>query len=148
MQTQTEARTVEYHPEFARQVEKISSLAATDADIADFFEIDLDTLEQWKANHRDFRDALRVGQEKAGERVKRSLYHKAIGYTYEDLHITVYRGVPVQTPVQRHVPPDTAACIFWLCNRQPDQWSRNHVVGSGDRNNADLLAELIEKLPN
>lgn len=144
----TTSREVKYRREFARQVEKICALAATEAEIADFFEIDLDTLERWKAEHREFQEAYNAGTDKANERVKRAIYHKAVGYTYEDVHFTVFRGMVIKTPFQKHIPPDTSACIFWLSNRLPSEWSRNPDSGPGDGNNAELLAQLIEKLPN
>lgn len=28
----------------------------------------------------------------------------------------------IRTPTMKYHPPDTTACIFWLKNRQPEQW--------------------------
>lgn len=27
-----------------------------------------------------------------------------------------------QTPLTKHYPPDTTACIFWLKNQKPKEW--------------------------
>ena len=43
------------------------------------------------------------------------------------------REKPVIVPYIEHVPPDVAACIFWLKNRDPQHWRDSqqleHVLG-------------------
>jgi hypothetical protein len=36
--------------------------------------------------------------------------------------VSQYEGRITITPLKKHYPPDTTACIFWLKNRQPQQW--------------------------
>ena len=42
-------------------------------------------------------------------------------------------GNVTKLPYQEHVPPDLAACIFWLKNRDPahwrDAWQLEHTLG-------------------
>jgi hypothetical protein len=74
--------------------------------------------------HPAFGEALKLGKKESDERVERSLYQKAIGYSYDAVKIFLPYGstTPIYAPDIEHVPPDTTACIFWLKNRQPDQW--------------------------
>lgn len=111
-----------FKAEYVEQAEKLSMLGATDIEIADFFGVDRSTLYRWKLAHEEFRDALKVGKEKADERVVSSLYHRALGYSHPDVDIRVIEGEIVQTELVKHYPPDTAAAIFWLKNRRKDDW--------------------------
>ena len=119
-------RPTKYKAEYVEQAKKLCQLGATDLEVADFFEVDVRTLYRWKGEHDKFCQALKAGKEKAAERVIRSLYHRAVGYTYDAIQINVFQGVPVITPHKEHVPPDVTAAIFWLKNRQPEKWRDKH----------------------
>ena len=111
---------VEYRPEFADQAAKLCKLGATNPDIADFFGVSLRTIERWIAEKEEFWRALKAPKDAADERVERSLYQRASGYTYDTVEIFLPKGsrTPVIVPVRKHVPPDVTACIFWLKNRK------------------------------
>lgn len=121
-------RPSSYRAEFAKQAEKLCKLGATDDDLADFFDVTITTIKNWKSRHPPFLAALKGGKEAADDRVERSLYQKAVGYTHDAVKIvTVAQGnnmgsVVESVPYREHVPPDTTACIFWLKNRRPDLW--------------------------
>ena len=53
------------------------------------------------------------------ERIKHSLYRRAIGYTYtsEKFFLDPRTGKVIRVPFQVHVPPDTKAIIYLLKNR-------------------------------
>jgi hypothetical protein len=117
-----------FRPEFVSQAQKLCLLGATDIEIADFFEIHVATLYRWKAQYEEFCEALKSGKTAADERVERSLYHRATGYTFEAVKIFMPAGAdnPVYAPYREHVAPDPTACIFWLKNRRPDEWRDRH----------------------
>lgn len=117
-------RPSSYSEEFAKQAEKLSALGATDMEMADFFEVDVRTIYRWKHDHEEFCQALNVGKSKADERVINSLYQRAVGYEQEAVKIFMPAGAeaPVYAPYREKVAPDTTAAIFWLKNRQPEQW--------------------------
>lgn len=117
-------RPSSYREEFAKQAGKLCKLGATDREIAEFFGVVERTVSNWKAAHPKFLQALKTGKAEADERVERSLYHKAIGYTFSSEKIFMPAGAkkPVRAATVEHVPPDTTACIFWLKNRRPDEW--------------------------
>lgn len=56
-----------------------------------------------------------------------ALYQKATGYQHPEDDIRIINGEVVKTQTVRHYPPDTAACIFWLKNRQPEKWQDKPV---------------------
>lgn len=118
------ARPSSYKPEFAEQAGKLCSLGATDEDLADFFKVHIRTISNWKGQYREFLQALKVGKDEADDRVERSLYQRANGYTSDAVKIFMPAGAskPVYAPYREHVPPDTTAMIFWLKNRRPDLW--------------------------
>lgn len=117
-------RPSKYTQEFAIQAEKLCKLGATDKDLADFFEVDTRSIYRWANEHAEFCQALKVGKAEADNRVERSLYHRANGYSFEAVKIFMPAGAvaPVYAPYTEHVAPDTTACIFWLKNRRPDLW--------------------------
>jgi hypothetical protein len=65
-----------------------------------------------------------VGKKEADQRVERSLYQKAVGYSYDAVKIFMPAGAkkPVIVPYVEHVPPSDVAGIFWLKNRDPAHW--------------------------
>ena len=117
-------RVSPYQDVFAEQAQKLCKLGATDAELADFFKVDVRTIYRWAQRHEGFSQALKSGKEESDERVERSLYHRAIGYSHDAVKIFMPAGAekPVYAPYTEHVPPDTTAGIFWLKNRRPDLW--------------------------
>lgn len=82
----------------------------------------------------------------------RSLYHRAVGYSYEAEEVFQYKGKIIRTKVVKHVPPDTTAMIFWLKNWRRLEWRdvNKHEVGkSGDFDNMspdELRASILDDL--
>lgn len=119
-----------YRPEYVVQAEKLCKLGATDVELADFFEVDRTTIWRWSQQHEEFCNALKAGKAASDDRVERSLYAKATGYTHEAVKIFQYEGEPVIVPYREHIPPDTTAAIFWLKNRRPAEWrDRQEISG-------------------
>lgn len=118
-------RPSSYKQEFAAQAEKLCQLGATDIDLAGFFGVTTVTIWRWQSEHEEFCNALRVGKIPADDRVKRSLYQRAIGYSFSSEKIFSNNGVIVKTPCVEHVPPDANACKVWLFNRLPKEWRDN-----------------------
>lgn len=122
MAPKKEGRPSLYQRDFAAQAKKLCELGATDIDLADFFEVDSRTIYRWKLDHRDFCQALKSGKGASDERVERSLYHKAVGYSFESEKVFQFQGDIIRAPTREHVPPDTTAAIFWLKNRRSQDW--------------------------
>jgi hypothetical protein len=103
---------------------RMAYLGATDEDLAIAFGVTIKCVIEWRAKHPQFGEALKVGKKEADQRVERSLYQKAVGYSYDAVKIFMPAGAkkPVIVPYVEHVPPDTTAAIFWLKNRDPAHW--------------------------
>lgn len=126
-------RPSDYSPDYVEQATKLCELGATDEDLAGFFKVNRTTIWRWAQAHEEFCNALKVGKKAADERVASSLYHKAIGYTFDSEKVFQHQGEIVRAPVKEHVPPDTTAAIFWLKNRRPDEWrDKRDIEASGD----------------
>lgn len=129
-------RPTEYKAAYAGGARKLARLGATDAEIAEFYEVDVRTIYRWKNTHADFCQALKAGKDEADDRVERALYHRAVGYEQEEVKIFMPAGAadPVYAPFTAKVAPDTTAAIFWLKNRRPDAWRDKRDIDhrSGD----------------
>ena len=127
-------RPSSYRLEYVKQVEKLCKMGATDFDLAGFFEVDVTTIWRWSTKHPEFRKAQKSGKEAADDRVERSLYQRAVGYSYDSVKVFMPAGspCPVYAPLVEHVTPDTTAAIFWLKNRRKEEWrdvSRQEQTG-------------------
>lgn len=126
------ARPSKYDEDYAKQASVACRLGATDADLSELFSVSVSTLNLWKIEHPEFSESLKIGKEPADERVKRSLFHRAVGYSHPEDDIRVVNGEIVITPTIKHYPPDTTACIFWLKNRLPEEFRANPEPGDDD----------------
>lgn len=129
-----------YKEEYVKVAKKMCEMGATVPDLADAFGVAIATIHNWASRHKDFLDALKIGRGPSDERVKRSLYERAVGYSCEETDIRVINNEIVMTPIIKHYPPDTKACLAWLYNRKPDEW---HPKPEGEQAEA-LAAAAIE----
>lgn len=127
-------RPTDYREAYVEGAKKLAKLGATDAEMADFFGVDVRTLYRWKNTHDEFCQALKVGKDEADDRVERSLYHRAVGYEQPAIKIFMPAGAeaPVEHEYVEIIAPDTTAAIFWLKNRRGAEWrDKVEVRGPG-----------------
>ena len=121
-------RPTSYNTDYNEQVFKLCLLGATDKDIADFFGVAESTLNKWKLEHSEFSESIKKGKKNADANISAALYHRAIGFTKKDCEkVFQYQGSIVRAKTNEYFPPDTAAAIFWLKNRQPQLWRDKQV---------------------
>lgn len=113
-----------YKPEYSAMAEKIALLGATDKDLAEVFDVCETTINAWKRDYVEFREALKKGKTIADATVAQRLYQRATGYSHEAVKIVAdaKSGAEHIVPYTEHYAPDTTACIFWLKNRQKEKW--------------------------
>ena len=116
------ARPTKYQKAYAEQARKLCMLGYTDEQLADFFEVAAATINTWKKEHPEFLESIKKGKDISDGEVADSLYQRAMGYVAPDIDIRVINDQIVKTKIQKHYPPDTAAAIFWLKNRQKKNW--------------------------
>jgi hypothetical protein len=138
-------RPSKFDPAFVEQARKLCELGATDEELANFFEVTARTIYRWQAEFPEFCQALKAGKDSADERVIRSLYHRAVGYSHEAVKIFMPAGAdsPVYAPFVEHTPPDTTAAIFWLKNRRRTDWRDKQEVEHGLQDGVVELLQLV-----
>lgn len=112
-----------YKDSYAKVAFKLCLLGATDQDLADAFDINVDTVYEWKKRHAKFSEAIKEGKDTADAQVAHSLFQRAVGYSHKAHKIQLDRSGKWQTKeyVERY-PPSEVAAIFWLKNRKPKEW--------------------------
>jgi hypothetical protein len=124
-------------------VTAMAKLGATDMEVAQALKVSITTVELWARTHRPFLRALKPPKAVADDRVERSLFRRATGYTYDSEEVFTYDHVETVTrkaedgkdeqvvtrekrvlrvPVVKHVEPNPVSIIFWLKNRRKDRW--------------------------
>lgn len=121
-------RPTNYKPEYADQAFKLCLLGATDKQLADFFGVTEQTINNWKVDFPEFFESLQKGKDVADAEVAHSLYKRAVGMEVPDTHFSSYEGIVTETPYKKVLPPDVAASFIWLKNRQPAMWRDRHEV--------------------
>jgi hypothetical protein len=123
-QLQKRGRKRTFDKRFIDVAKRMAYLGATDEDLAIAFGVTIKCVIEWRAKHPQFGEALKLGKKEADQRVERSLYQKAVGYSYDAVKIFMPAGAkkPIYAPYVEHVPPSDVAGIFWLKNRDPQHW--------------------------
>lgn len=144
--TRPVGRPTKYNPDYAKQAYKLCQMGATDIELAKFFEVHLDTIHEWSNVYEEFSEARKVGKEACDNRVERSLYQKALGFTREAEKVVIIDDVPVKVRYEEYVPPSDTAMIFWLKNRRRHEWRDRHEVEHGRVGEFDAMSdrELLE----
>lgn len=135
-----------YKAEFANIAYRHCLLGATDKDLAAAFNVSESTLNLWKQKFPKFSESLKAGKADADSEIAESLYKRAKGCSHKAVKIMQHDGEAFSHEYTEYYPPDTAACIFWLKNRRPDQFRNNPEVSVNIHNEvkADLSKPVEE----
>ncbi|OPX93998.1 MAG: hypothetical protein A4E53_00161 [Pelotomaculum sp. PtaB.Bin104] len=115
-------RPTKFRAEYVEQVYRLCLLGLTDAELATSFDVEEQTINNWKIDHPEFFESIKKGREIADSEVVEKLLHRAKGYSHPEDKIFLHEGQPVIVPTTKHYPPDTAAAFIWLKNRQSSKW--------------------------
>lgn len=112
-----------WKPHYVKVCKRLASAGLTDEEMAAHLGVGATTFDDWKARYPELLKVLKVGKEIADERVVRSLYRRALGYSVTAQKPFVDKfGVEHVVDHVEHVEPDVVAGIFWLKNRRPEEW--------------------------
>lgn len=109
------------------QLKKLAELGLTDKQMAYAIGISEDTFYEYKKKP-EFSEPLKKGKAISDEKVERSLFERATGYSHPEDKMFCYEGQVIVEPTIKHYPPDTTAAIFWLKNRKPNEWRDKQEV--------------------
>ena len=119
----------------------------TDEQLAHNMGIRRSTLAAWKKKYSDISDALKRGKEVVDIEVENALLKRARGFEYTEKRMeqSTKDGRKV-TLIKRVVPPETAAAIFWLKNRKPEQWREKQLENqSGPDTEDDPITKSLKE---
>ncbi len=139
-------RPTDYREEYDELAYKYCLLGATNDQLADFFDCAKSTISLWMAKHESFSDAIKKGREDADAQVAHRLYSRAMGYSHksEKIFADAKTGEVLRVETVEHYPPETAAAIFWLKNRQPKLWRDKREVEHGGEGFSLVINEKRE----
>lgn len=140
-------RPTGYKPEYDNLAYNYCLLGAIDRDLADFFGVTEQSINNWKNTYPSFFESIKRGKDLADMKVAESLHKRATGYDQPTDKIFQYQGDPVVVPTVEHVQPDPTAAIFWLKNRQPTRWRDKQEISVRDDTpppDADAVREQIK----
>lgn len=126
-----------WRPAYVKICAKMALGGATDREMADALGVAVRNFHRWKIAYPALAAALKLGKTVPDDNVERSLYNRAMGYSFEAEELFVDRlGQEHRMPCVKHIPPDVTACIFYLKNRRPDEWRDrqeiHHTLTSAD----------------
>jgi hypothetical protein len=111
-----------YKPGYARVARKAFEQGCTLLQVADMLGCSEPTMYAWRLKYPQFARAFVLGKDAAAERVERSLYERAIGYSFNAEKAVITRNGQEMLRWREHIPPDTAAALAYLRNMRPDRW--------------------------
>jgi hypothetical protein len=123
-------RPTKFKKGFIKQAEKLCKLGATDKDLAGFFEVCEDTINEWKIRYKAFSESLYRGKDYYDSQlIENALKSRAIGYSHQEIKFFAHEGIVTdQREIIKHYPPDTKAIELWLNNRNSDRWQNKQKV--------------------
>lgn len=137
-----------YEERIARQAGMLCARHGyTDKQLADFFEVTEQTINNWKKRFPDFFGSVKNGKKIADDMVVLSLYERATGAVVPDSKVFYNResGETVVVPLEKHYPPDTRACEIWAHNRMAKDWRKDPKPDTGDDSGPIVIKMTVER---
>lgn len=115
-------RPTKFQDAMALRLCDLAKRGATNTELAQAAGCGLSTFYAWKAQHPDFREALKACKSVADELVEVALRMRALGYTHRAVKIFCTEGRITTHEYDEHYPPDVGAITLYLKNRMPERW--------------------------
>lgn len=147
-------RKSQYTPKYAVIAKQLCAMGATNAVLADSFEVTTTTIDNWMRIHPDFAAAVTAGKSEVFDpMIERSMAQMALGYSVDVEEVKIDKdGDEHRYTVRKHFAPNVTAAIFWLKNRQPDRWrdvwkfEHNGKIEVEKLTAVEILAEIRQEM--
>lgn len=120
------------------EVYRLAAIGLTQEQIAQTLRFSLTFLRTLANEYEEFATALQAGQSAGLNKVRRSLYARATGFTVTVKKAFAFQGKVVQGVTEEYIPPSEKAGIFILTNRDPENW-KNKVQVESEQSNLDSM---------
>lgn len=161
-------RPTDYKAEYCEQAFRLCLLGATDKEMAAFWGVSEDTVNEWKKVHPEFSVSVKAGKIDADAKVAASLYKRATGYDYRETTFekigegpdaievgeagmeSIEQDTYKKKVVVKELAPDVAAINIWLKNRRgkvdegAQRWADKVETGYTDGQGNDVLVQIIQ----
>jgi len=125
-----------WNPVFLGILEKLFEKGCTQREIAEILNISKDTISYWLRTKETVKQAQERGEKEMIEKVKRSFYELAMGYSHPDTVILTNKvtkydnegkplysyNKPLKVPVIKYYPPNAFACHKILTIKDRENW--------------------------
>ena len=149
-------RPTEYEEHYpAKAYEFCAEFGMTDKKLARLFDVNVDTIQEWKKVYPEFSDSIRAGKDDYdSDAIEKSLRRRAKGFRYSEVtkelsglpNVETGRAVMVITKqVRKFIPPDTKAIEFWLRNRKAKRWPDKHDLKLAGDLNINLIDSFSDE---
>jgi len=134
------------------RVKELAEAGKINAEIADELNISTSTLNKWMRENPEFMTTIKTGKKYADDEVVQSLYKRAKGYSFVEKKIIENPDGTIRKEVtEKQMAPDPTSMIFWLKNRQPQDWRDKQVQEITGKDGkpiqiANLSDEDLEKI--
>jgi hypothetical protein len=135
-----------YTTEYAEIAGNCCAAGATNETLAERFAVSRRTIDRWIEGIPEFRDAVLDGRAIADGRVVSALFERATGMKQKLVKVFWHAGQPITVDYTVEALPDVRACMFWLRNRQPEQWRENRRAPDDDTLDFQELEEASERV--
>ena len=113
-------RPSKYKPEYADIARKLCAQCGfIDLQLAKWFEVNVDTIYQWKLKHPEFAEALKVGKAETDDLVERSVVAHISGYYVTEDEMDRSGNVK---QLRKWIPGNPRAGMKWLAARRSEQY--------------------------
>ena len=115
-------RPSKFKTEYAETARKLCALGAfTDKRLADWFDVSVRTINEWKLKHPQFAEALKVGKAETDDLIERSVVAHIAGYYVLEDEMDRFGNVK---QLRKWIPGNPHAGAKWLAARRPEQYRK------------------------
>lgn len=136
-----------YEPKMLDEVKRLARFGCTNVEIAEFYEIHIQTFERYLKTMPALYDALEEGRMMDSLKVVDSLHKQALGYKVKEYEVSEHltrdgQIVKLKKKITKHVQPNVTAAIYLLKTRHGDKWM--DIIKSEKTQNLNIMVKNVD----